>query len=300
MELQQLKYFKMVAQMGKISDAAQALFISAPALSTSIARLERELGMPLFDRTNNRIFLNQQGQIFLKYVDRVFYDLDCAKTELNNSLMLQHRHVCIASVASTQLVDVITAFSQEHPGFTLQCTSLNQSRLMNTGITAQHSFLLASDEDLPPDYAEKLDSVYLCDDHPVVMVHPDHPAAQKRYADLSELSKETIFMPFQDYMLYDRLVKIFEENGIPLPTGNAYSHLVSQQMVANGLGIAFATRLTGRTPSLSLCYVPIKNTYQPWAMRLYWRKDHVFTEDEKIFRDFVIQYYQSGRQSDIA
>lgn len=293
MELQQLKYFKTVAQMGKISDAAQALFISAPALSTSISRLEQELGVTLFDRTNNRITLNQQGQILLRYVNHIFYDIDCAKTELRASLLMQHRHVCIASVASTQLVDVITAFSQEHPGFTLQCTSLNRSELINSGLTTQHSFLLASDHDIPAAYADKLDSLYLCEDHPVVMVHPDHPVVRKGYADLNELLDETIFMPFQDYPLFDQLVKIFEDNAIPLPTGNAYSHLVSQQMVAKGLGVAFATKLTGRTPSMSLRYIPIINNYQPWSMRLYWRKGHVFTEDEKIFRDFVIRFYQS-------
>ena len=66
MELQQLKYFKAVAEVGKISDAAESLFISAPALSTSISRLEKELGVQLFDRTNNKISLNIQGQIFLK------------------------------------------------------------------------------------------------------------------------------------------------------------------------------------------------------------------------------------------
>ena len=72
MELQQLKYFKTVASLGKISDAAEVLFISAPALSTSIARLEKELGMKLFDRASNRITLNAQGQIFLKYVNQIF------------------------------------------------------------------------------------------------------------------------------------------------------------------------------------------------------------------------------------
>jgi len=72
MELQQLKYYQTVAHIGKISEAAEALFLSAPALSTSISRLEKELGMPLFDRTNNRIVLNAQGQIFLKYVNQVF------------------------------------------------------------------------------------------------------------------------------------------------------------------------------------------------------------------------------------
>ncbi len=44
-----------MAHIGKISEAAEALFVSAPALSTSISRLEKELGMHLFDRTNNRI-----------------------------------------------------------------------------------------------------------------------------------------------------------------------------------------------------------------------------------------------------
>ena len=296
MELLQLKYFKTVAEMGKISDAAQALFISAPALSTSISRLERELGTPLFDRTNNRIMLNRQGQIFLRYVNQVFFNLDCAKGELRQSMMLQHRHVCVASVASTQLVDLITAFSQEHPGFTLQCTSLNRSELINNGLTAQHSFLLASDGDIPPDYANKLESVYLCDDHPVVMAHPDHPIVEKGYADLSELTAETIFLPFQEYPLFQQLVKIFDDNNIPLPTGNAYSHLVTQQMVAKGLGIAFATKLTGRTPSLSLRYVPIINKYHPWAMHLYWRKGHDFTEDERTFRDFVVHYYQTEQE----
>ena len=42
MELLQLKYFKTVAEIEKISAAAEALYISAPALSTSISRLEKE------------------------------------------------------------------------------------------------------------------------------------------------------------------------------------------------------------------------------------------------------------------
>ena len=293
MELLQLKYFKTVAEMGKISDAAKALFISAPALSTSISRLEKELGFPLFDRTSNRIIMNQQGQILLRYVNQVFSNLDCAKAELRQSMLLQRQHVCIASVASTQLVDMITAFSQEHPGFTLQCTSLNRFELSSHGLSAQHSFLLAAEDDIPGIYADKLDSAYLFEDHPVVMAHPDHPIVKKGFVDLNELANETIFLPFQEYPLYDHLVKLFSDNGIPLPAGNAYSHLVAQQMVAKGLGIAFATKHTGRTPSLSLCYVPIINAYRPWASQLYWRKNHELTKDERIFKDFVIHYYQS-------
>ena len=293
MELQQLKYFKTVAETEKISDAAKALFISSPALSTSISRLEKELGMRLFDRTNNRIVLNRQGQIFLRYVNQVFSDLDSAKAELRQSMMLQGKHASVACVASTQWVDMITSFSQEHPGFSLLCTSINRSELTRNGLSAQHSFLLAAEDDIPAAYADKLDSVPLFADHPVVMVHPEHPFAKRESVDLSELLDETIFLPMQDFPLYDHLVRLFEDCGIPFPAGNAYSHLATQQMAAKGLGVAFATLYTGRTPSLSLRYVPISNPYQPWVSRLYWRKGHAFTKDELVFKDFVKDYYQT-------
>lgn len=294
MELMQLKYFKTVAEIGKISDAAQALFISAPALSTSISRLEKELGMPLFDRTNNRIRLNHQGQIFLRYVNQVFSNLECAKTELQQSIMHHGHHVSIASVASTQWVDMITAFSQEHPAFTLSCTNVKRSELASNALPVQHNFLFAAEEDIPPFYAGELESTVLFEDHPVVMVHTDHPLAKEKSVSLSRLIGEHIFLPMQNYPLYDHLVTLFETAGIPFPAGNAYSHLAAQQMVAKGLGIAFSSVHTGRTPALPIRYVPISDSYRPWISRLYWRKEHIFTEDELIFKSFVEKYYKNS------
>jgi len=68
--------------------------------------------MSLFERTNNRIILNQQGRIFLRYVNRILGELDSAKTELLQSTMVRGSYVALASVASTQWVDLIAAFSK--------------------------------------------------------------------------------------------------------------------------------------------------------------------------------------------
>ena len=292
MELIQLKYFKTVAQTGKISDAAQALFISAPALSTSISRLEKELGMPLFDRTGNKITLNQQGQIFLRYVNQIFSNIECAKTELRQSIMQQGQHISIATVASTQWVDLITAFTQENPHFTLSCTSLTQNELSSNGLQAQHNFLFAANEDIPPFYLNEMDSVELFQDYPVIMVNPEHPLAKQKSIDLQQLQGETIFLPMQNYPLYNHLVKLFEANDIPFPAGNAYSHLMSQQMVANNLGVAFTSMHTVRTPALPLQYIPISNPCIPWSCSMFWRKNHIFTQDETIFKGFVESFYR--------
>ena len=144
MELQQLKYFKTVAEIGKISAAADSLFISAPALSTSISRLEKELGFSLFDRTNNRIILNQQGQIFLKHVSEVFSSLDSALQEMQQSLLHQGPHISIVSVNTAMWVNLITAFTSEFPNFTLSCSTTMLKKLLENGLSSQHSFLLSA------------------------------------------------------------------------------------------------------------------------------------------------------------
>ena len=85
MKLTQLQYFKAVAETGKISLAAKKLYVSAPALSIAIANLENELGVKLFDRTNNRIELNEQGKVYLGYVNQILSDLNVANQKMQDS-----------------------------------------------------------------------------------------------------------------------------------------------------------------------------------------------------------------------
>lgn len=64
MELSQLRYFSAVAQLENMSKAAEIMFVSQPNLSTSISRLEEEVGVPLFERRRGKIILNQSGKCF--------------------------------------------------------------------------------------------------------------------------------------------------------------------------------------------------------------------------------------------
>lgn len=290
MELQQLKYFKTVAEMGKISEAAQSMFVSAPALSASISRLEKELGMPLFDRTNNSIKLNRQGQIFLRYVNQVFANLDCARVELRQSMMIQGQHVSVANISSNQWYDLITSFSQEYPHFTLSFTSLRVSQFAGSGLLPQYTFLFGDDwGEVAPFSAGELDSIPLFQDSLAVTVPPEHPFASRKSVDVAELLGENLFLPVQDYPLYERLMRVFVSAGIPAHAANAYSSLVSRHMVAEGRGISFTTLHTGRTYPDGLCHVPLNAT--GWTVHLYWRKNREFTEDEQTFFDFVKELY---------
>ena len=69
MELLQLQYFVKVAKLGSITQAAKQLYVSQPALSATIVRLERDISVTLFHRSANKIVLTPAGEEFLKYAE---------------------------------------------------------------------------------------------------------------------------------------------------------------------------------------------------------------------------------------
>lgn len=290
MELQQLKYFKTVAEIGKVSAAAQALYISAPALSTSIARLEKELGMQLFDRSNNSITLNKQGKIFLRYVEQVFASLECARAELRQSMLQQGQHVSVATMTSNLWVDLITAFSQEHPQFTLSCANFRRAQLVSSGLPHQHSFLLAAQEDLNAQLQPEFDSLVLFEDRLAVMVPPDHPFAGRESVTPEQLVGQNLFLPLEGSAMFERVCGMFESRGLPIPTGHSYFYSVYLHMVEEGMGISFTTLRASRLEPRNLRYIPL-DAGAPLTMRLYWRKNRPLTDDELCFRAFVERFY---------
>ncbi len=292
MELQQLKYFKTVADIGKISEAAEALFLSAPALSTSISRLEKELGVQLFDRTNNRIALNAQGQIFLKHVNQVFSTLEGAKQELQESLLHQEPHISIACVNSAIWVNLITAFLSDYPHYTLSSSPSPISALSQNGLPPQHSFLLAYDSDLPDHFNEELDSIFLFQTAPVVAIHKDHPLAAKSEVDIRMLSEEKLFLPMPGFPLYMRLEKLFDLYGLHFPADNVYSLAIRLKMVSENKGITFISgSATQVIPAPNIRYIPLVTPFAPWNARMYWRKDRALTEHENTLKDYAEKFY---------
>lgn len=293
MELQQFKYFKAVADTGKISEAAEKLFVSAPALSTSISRLEKELGMQLFDRTNNRILLNKQGEILLKHVNQIFDTLESAKQELRQSILQQDPHISIASVNTAMWVNLITAFMSEFPQYALSWSSLSLPELTQNGISPQHSFLLAYDCDIPPAYTDKLSSIFLFQTYTMIAVHKDHPLAKEKVVNIPMLVNEKMFMPMRGYPLHTRLEQLFSYYELPFPTDVCYSFLTRQKMVSENMGISFISScVTQSIPSPDIRYIPLEDPFGPRNAHLYWRKEHPLTESETMLKNFSEHFYR--------
>lgn len=88
-ELRQLKYFHLVTQLGSVTKAAEKLHIAQPAISIAIQKLEQEIGVQLFDRSQKYFVLTIEGHAFLQRIDDILNRLQDTIIEMND--YRQHR-----------------------------------------------------------------------------------------------------------------------------------------------------------------------------------------------------------------
>jgi LysR family transcriptional regulator, transcription activator of glutamate synthase operon len=80
--LEELRWFVVLAESEHVTDAAAELAVSQPTLSRALARFEREAGAPLFDRVNRRLRLNAYGRIMLEHAQRSIAEMRSARERI--------------------------------------------------------------------------------------------------------------------------------------------------------------------------------------------------------------------------
>ena len=98
MNLNQLYYFQKVAQLQHYHQAAKELNISQPSLSRSIANLEEELGVSLFQKNGRNIELTKYGSIFLEHVNRIIDEIKIAENKMKSLAGSSSGHIDIGYV----------------------------------------------------------------------------------------------------------------------------------------------------------------------------------------------------------
>lgn len=89
MELRQLEYFQMASRLKNITRAAQRLRVSQPNITVAIKKLEAELGVQLFDRSQKQLTLTPEGKVFLKRIELALRNIQDAVLEINDYKQLQ-------------------------------------------------------------------------------------------------------------------------------------------------------------------------------------------------------------------
>ena len=115
MDVRQLRYFLVTAQLEHVTHAARKLSIAQPALSQSLHRLEAELGVKLFAREGRNLRLTEEGAYLKDRLSPIISELDsaCAGLEAFAIAGANTVNLCIAT-ASVIAVDAIGTFAPQH------------------------------------------------------------------------------------------------------------------------------------------------------------------------------------------
>ena len=118
MDLDELRWFVVLAETQHVTDAAAELRVTQPTLSRALSRLEHEVGTTLFDRVNRRLQLNAYGQILLEHARRSIAEIDAAGERIatlrdpdSGTIRLAFLH----SLASWLVPDLLRRFRIEAP-----------------------------------------------------------------------------------------------------------------------------------------------------------------------------------------
>jgi DNA-binding transcriptional LysR family regulator len=121
MELRQLQYFAAVARHRHFTRAAEELYVTQPALSQQVRRLEAELGLALLRRTSGGVELTPAGEDLLVHAEAVLAEVERARTQMDRHAGVSRGVARVAATAADapRLPEALSDFHRDHPGIQL-------------------------------------------------------------------------------------------------------------------------------------------------------------------------------------
>ena len=184
MTIRHLKVFLAVAETGKMSAAADQLFIAQPSVSQAIADIEKYYNVRLFERISRKLYITPAGEQLLDYARHIVALFD--EMELEMKYSAEHTTLKIGgtvTVGTTILSELVSRFEAENPPVTLTVL------VDNTPVI--ESMILKSDLDLGivegEVSSEDLIQIPAVEDEMVLICGPGHPFSGRKTVSLDEL-----------------------------------------------------------------------------------------------------------------
>lgn len=291
MEIRQLEYFCEAAKHEHISRAAEALFISQPALSRTIRNLEEELGVSLFEPFGRGIHLTQAGNYFYSVASHVLSELDTVRREFLFQNSLSFNGIYATNQAPEIFRYLLRGFFKAHPGIPVFETS-NKEDAMEGAENTHNGFILSYQQShLRGFCCERLAvSPY------VLLVPATHNLSSQESVSLSNLHGEA-------QIAYSALrLPSFFEDSLPYPNYMMSDLASVVRLISQNYGISILPsvflRLFRQEASL-VCpleqmpvMVPLSDCPEQLQIFLTWPEKEQYASHEVIFLNYCREFFR--------
>ena len=242
--LKPLRAFCQVARLGSVSRAAEALYVSQPAITLQLQALERELGVRLFERVGRRLTPTREGDALYELARPLVEGLDALPATFREQIKgLDAGELHVAAGSSTILYllpKIVEAYRAAHPEVKLVLHNVTGAGGLDLLRSDGVDLAVGSMLDVPGDLAYA--PVYRFD--PMLITPPDHPLVAKQTLTLEDLSPYGLILPPKRLTTYRLVDLVFQQNRVPYTVAlEVGGWEVIKQYVAMGLGISIVTSI---------------------------------------------------------
>lgn len=291
MNLNQLFYFRILAQFEHYTKAAEALEISQPTLSNAVSSLEKELDTFLFEKQGRNVVLTKHGKIFLEYVNASLAILEKGKQEIArlNSADKGHVNLAFISTVGTLLIpEIISNFLKQpqNSNITFSCNEGNTRELLKLLKEDRYDMVICSKRDdetgltFTPIYEQKI----------VVLLPFDHPLSARESISLQDIQAYPFIMHTQESGMRAVVNQLFEKAGIkPITSCEVEEDHTIAALVEAKLGIA----LVSESPNIknaNIAIIPLKSPEYKRYIYLTTVKNRPLSPAAHIFKSYVQHY----------
>ncbi|RXZ80972.1 LysR family transcriptional regulator [Paenibacillaceae bacterium] len=288
MELTQLEYFLTVAKLQHMTMASRTLNITQPALSHAIAKLESELGVPLFERNGRNVKLNRYGQMFSKWIEQAMRNIETGKQEIAewSNPDTGVISVCYLNILGVDLVpNLVKDYQSVHPKVRFELTqgslgdidSHLEQGLSDLMITSRESTMVSHRW-----VVIRRMPLY-------IVVSASHRYAGRTSLAMAELSGEPFIGLKNNCGLKATIMSRLQHTGFMLaPTYDAEDLITVAGFIKAGLGVSVLPRTLGLMLD-DLVWIPVADEGWHWEIGLKWREDRYVSPAAKRFIAYVEQ-----------
>jgi DNA-binding transcriptional LysR family regulator len=259
-ELRHLEYFVAVAAELNFSRAAQRIHVVQSALSASVGRLEKELGVELFDRSKRQIALTAAGEVFLEHARDVMHTAHRARTSVDVFRDQLTGTVTLGALMSWGTLNLPAVLEEFRAANSLVTVRLRQSV---TGSAGHLTAIADGHMDLAlvsiTEAGSQLVTLRELMREPMLFVcEASHPLAQRRRVELADLDGYEFIQFPPGWGIRQRLDKGFAASGVhPISAYEVADYAITAELIRHRLATTvLPASVAGRFPDLRA--IPIR------------------------------------------
>ncbi len=256
-----LRYFLEVARSGSLSKASERLYVAVSALSRQIAKLEKEVGAPLFERRPRGMVLSDAGSLLAEHARRCLLDAERVTDEIRGLSQRGRATIRVASsegVAPHFLPQVFACFLKTHSATHFQldvsAPSIATQRVREGTADIAVCFSIAPEKDIHVMYSERA---------PIfALVRRGHPLSARKSVSLADLMPWPLAIDSQGVTIRQLFDISCSLEGLvfePVFASNYHAALQSFVLQTDAVTLTGFLTVRSRLAADGLAAVPIRN-----------------------------------------